>query len=286
MSTPPRPDPNAAQVEYWNAAAGQTWARLHDDLDRQIGALGIAAMDRLTPAPGERLLDVGCGCGHTTVELARRVGPRGAVTGVDLSEPMLAVARAREPVRDGGRLTWRLADVQTAELGQRCFDGAYSRFGVMFFSDPVAAFANVRAALRPDGRLAFVCWRALADNPWMREPLEAARPWLPPPIPPAPRAPGPFAFADETWVAEILRSAGFVGLGIERLDRPVGAGDLEVALRLALRLGPLGAALREHPALKQAVEEPVRAALARHLTADGVRLDASVWIVTARRDRD
>ncbi len=282
MHDPATPAANAAQIDYWNAAAGETWARFHEQLDRQIAPLGDAAAQALEIAPGERLLDVGCGCGHSTLELASRVGPTGSVTGIDISEPMLGVARRRPRPATAGRVEFLAADAQVARLGVAAFDALYSRFGVMFFADPVAAFANLRRALRPDGRLGFVCWRPLAMNPWMAEPLEAARPLLPPQAPPDPTAPGPFAFANPERVRKILDDAGYIDVELRPFDALIGAGDLEQSLSLALRVGPLGAALRENPTLKDRLVEPVRAVLASHVTPAGVLMPASVWIVAAR----
>lgn len=173
------PAPNAAQADYWNATAGQTWTQDHEALDRQIAPLALEALRALAPAAGERVLDVGCGCGQTTLDIAARVGSNGSVTGIDISAPMLEIARQRLLPVAAGRVEFRQADAQGAHLGRSSFDAAYSRFGVMFFSDPVAAFINIRNALKPDGRLGFVCWRPLEANRWMFEPLQAARPFLP-----------------------------------------------------------------------------------------------------------
>src|ERR1700722_8312023 len=189
-------DPNAAQIDYWNAAAGETWSTMHDQLDRQIEPLGLEAMRRLAPQSGEQILDLGCGCGQTTVALAERVGRAGAVLGVDISRPMLEVARSRPLPADATQPAFREGDAQSDDLGASVFDAAFSRFGVMFFSDPAAAFANIRAALKPAGRLGFVCWRSYPENLWMRLPIESAQPLLAPAAPAAPTAPGPFAFAD------------------------------------------------------------------------------------------
>ena len=176
--------PNTAQVDYWNAVAGETWVTYQAQLDRQIQPLGAEALRVLEPAPGERVIDIGCGCGQTTLALAERVGAAGAATGVDISRPMLEVARQRPVPAGAAAPRFVEADAQAADLGRGAHDAAFSRFGVMFFADPAAAFANIRAALKPGGRMVFVCWRPLAENLWMRLPLEAAQPLLPP-MPPA-----------------------------------------------------------------------------------------------------
>jgi SAM-dependent methyltransferase len=272
---------NAAQLEYWNAAAGDTWANLQELLDRQIAPLGHAALRTLAPAEGECIIDIGCGCGETSLDLAARVGVKGRVVGVDISKPMLGVARRRPLPQGIARLEFREVDAQAGDLGRRVFDAAYSRFGVMFFSDPVAAFANIRASMKERGRLAFVCWQALAENGWMREPLEAARPFLPPTAPSDPTAPGPFAFADATRLRRILADAGFGSVSIDPFSIPIGAGDVEQALKLTLRVGPLGSALREHPHLLADVTDAVRETLNRYATPSGVLMRAAVWIVRA-----
>jgi SAM-dependent methyltransferase len=179
-------------------------------------------------------------------------------------------------------VVFRQLDAQTGDLGQGVFDAAFSRFGVMFFNDSVGAFANIRVSLKPGGRLAFVCWRALAENPWMQAPLQAALPLLPPVAPPDPTAPGPFAFADASRVRSILSQAGFVSVTISPFDTLIGGEDVEQALRLALRLGPLGRALREHPALEDDVAVAVRDTLSKYVTPSGVLMPAAVWIVLAR----
>ncbi len=273
---------NAAQIDYWNANAGQTWATFQEQLDRQIETLGFEAMRALAPAPGERIIDVGCGCGQTTLELAARVTSSGAVTGADISQPMLEVARAR--VVPGGSATpeFRQVDAQTGDLGEGVFDAAFSRFGVMFFSDPVAAFTNLRKALKPDGRLAFVCWQPLQENLWMRAPMEAALPFLPPSPPMDPTAPGPFAFADSDWVRTILTDAGFTDITLHAFNTSIGGLGIDQTVDLAFRVGPLGAALRENPDCKAAVEDAVRHAVSQYKTPGGVLMPAAVWIVQAR----
>jgi SAM-dependent methyltransferase len=269
--------PNAAQAAYWNEAAGPNWADLQGPLDRQLAPLGRRAMDALAPKPGERILDIGCGAGETSLELAQAVGAGGHVTGVDISRPLLEVARGRSP-----QISFVEADAQTHPFEAGAFDGAFSRFGVMFFADPPSAFANIRRALKPGGRLAFVCWRTPAENPIMVLPVLAAAPHLPPVPPPEPGAPGPFAFADPERVRDILTTAGFTDIAVTPHDEKVGGGNLDTVLGLVMKIGPLGAQLREHPEKADAAVDAVRAALAAHEGPDGVKLDSATWIVTAR----
>jgi len=275
------PSPNAAQIDYWNSVGGAVWAKYNDLLDRQISPLGVEAMKALDLKPGENVLDIGCGCGQTTGDIANRVGPAGSVTGVDISAPMLEIARARPPETSSGRIEFRQLDVQTEELGSAGYDVAFSRFGVMFFSEPVVAFTNIHRALRPGGRLGFVCWQPLSSNPWMLEPLEAVRSLLPPSEPPDPLAPGPFAFAEPTRVQGILSDAGFKDIDITEFKTKIGGGSVEETLQIALRIGPLGRALAEHRELLPQIAGPVRGVLEHYVTPNGVLMPASAWIVRA-----
>ena len=274
--------PNAAMTDYWNAA-GETWARFQEQLDRQLAPLGAEAMRRLPMKAGDRVLDIGCGCGGTTLALAAQVGPAGEALGVDVSEPMLQVARSRSAGAAGAAAARFLrADAQTADLPSPLFDGAFSRFGVMFFNDPSAAFANIRKAMKPSAPLAFVSWLPFLDNPWLCDPMAAAQDLLPPQAPPDPLAPGPFAFADPGRVRSILTAAGFRDVAIDRFDARIGGGTVEQTLDLTFRVGPLGAALRERPDLADSVAEAVRSVLIGHDTPAGVKMLAAVWIVTAK----
>lgn len=286
MKRLPGTGPNREQIDYWNDAAGQKWVALAELLDTQLAALGEAGMDRLGVGPGQSILDVGCGCGATSVELSRRVGSEGEVTGVDISTVMLARAATRPRPEAAGRLAFVNADAQTADLGNATFDAVFSRFGVMFFSDPVAAFANLRRALVPEGRLGFVCWQEVGRNPWVRVPLSAVAPLVELPPAPEPGAPGPFAFADTARVARILEDAGFGAVGFESLEGDLlvgGGGDLDEAVDFTLQMGPVGRLLAgADDASLAAAREAVRAALAPHATADGIRMGFAASIVTAR----
>jgi len=271
---------NIDQVEYWNEGAGPVWAALQEALDRQLSPLGDAAMSALAPRRGETIVDIGCGCGQTSWALAAAVGPTGKVVGVDISTPMLAVARVRAegPVAP----SFLQLDAGCDDLGTSPFDAAYSRFGVMFFEDPADAFANIRRNLRAGGRLAFVCWRSPSENPMFTAPAEAAAQFLAPPEPTDPLAPGPFAFADASRVRAILAEVGFSGIAVEGFDSAIGGADLDGATNLALQVGPLARSLREQPALSHVIVPAIRERLKNYLNKGRVMFPAAVWIVTAR----
>ena len=200
--------------------------------------------------------------------------------GVDLSAAVLVFAR--RAAKGCERVRFVQADAQVFLFEPASFDAAFSRFGVMFFADPTAAFINIRRSLRPNGRLAFVCWRALEENPLDLLPLRAASPHLPPQPAHDPHAPGPFAFANPERVRGILERAGFREIEITAHDEPVGSGDLDTMLAVCSRVGALGKILRENPELRTATLPAVRSALAAHDGPDGVRLNAATWVVTAR----
>jgi SAM-dependent methyltransferase len=280
--------PNAEQITYWNDTAGPKWVAYEELLDAQIRGLGEAAMDRVGIRPGDRVLDVGCGTGQTSIQLARRAGPGGAVTGIDISGPMLARARARADGAPARAIEFLEADAQTRRFEPASFDVCFSRFGIMFFAEPDAAFANLRSALRPTGRLGFVCWQQLPDNPWMMVPLMAAAAHITLPPPPAPDAPGPFAFADQGRVRGILERAGFGDVTFEdhRTTLTIGGdGPLDQAVDFLLQgVGPTSAAMRQaDPALRATVSAAVRDALQPFHTPQGVRMASAAWLVTARR---
>lgn len=276
--------PNSEQRQYWNEQTGPKWVSMQSFLDDLLDPLGRAATDRLGELAGKSVLDVGCGCGSTSIELARRVGENGAVLGIDLSRPMLE--RARELASDAGldQLSFLETDAQTHRFETK-MDAVFSRFGVMFFADPVAAFTNLRGAMRPGGTLSFVCWQAIQDNEWFMAPLAAALEHIPPPEPPAPGAPGPFAFADAERVEGILDGAGFSGVEIadHRQELSLGKGlPLEEVTELLVRLGPLNRLLQDASAeLIETVTCSVGEAIRPYHVDDAVRMSSASWLVRA-----
>lgn len=286
--------PNREQALYWNEQAGPKWVAMQHDLDAQLEPLGRLVMDRLALTSGERVLDVGCGAGATSLALAARVAPA-AVTGVDISQPLLA--RARERAASVENVSFCEADAQTFAPPSAGYDVVFSRFGVMFFADPLAAFKNLLACMQPGpsgghqsrgGRLGFVCWRQMSENPWVTVPLAAALPFLPAhPDPPVAGAPGPFAFADGARTRLILEAAGFSAVEVAPVDSELvvgGSEDIESAVHLALQIGPLGRALASlDDDVRAKARGAVRDAFAPLLGPRGVTLPAAVWVVTARR---
>jgi SAM-dependent methyltransferase len=274
---------NIEQAEFWSKLA-PTWLENEDRIE-QVGALpGELAMDRLGVAPGQRVVDLGCGSGRTTLELAARVGPSGDVVGVDISAEMLA--RGRERVGHLGNVEFVHADVQVQDLGEARFDAAYSRFGVMFFADPVAAFANVRKALRPGGVLSFVSWQGVFDNEWMLVPgaaVAGVTGSLPPM--PGPDEPGPFSLADPGRVHAVLEAAGFGSVEVvPHADQVVIPEEgISEAVTASVQVGGVREALREaDDQTRQRAVAAIDEALRARLQAGEVRLSRGVLLVTAR----
>jgi len=283
MEAPTGHDRNADQIAYWNGPGGQHWADRQQTQDVLLAPVAEILIDRARPKPGERIIDVGCGCGATTTALAQKVGSAGHVFGVDISAPMLA--RARQVAPAGLPVDFVLADATVYPFDPAGFDLLVSRFGVMFFAQPALSFANIRKALRPSGRLAFACWREPRDNPWLMAPLHAAYKHVPKLPQLGPEDPGPFSFAAEQRVHRILGEAGFSAIAMEpcnlSLDVAVGRG-LDAAVESALEIGPASRALQGQPSdLRAAARRSIREALTPFAKGDTVPLAASIWIVTA-----
>lgn len=275
---------NSGQAEFWDEIAS-SWAAAEGHSELIAGGFGRAAMERLGMRPGDRVLDVGCGTGGTSLELAELVGPRGAVVGVDIAPAMIDLARSRAEGRSGTELDFRVADVEVDGLDGASFDGVFSRFGVMFFADPVAAFRNMRAMLRPGGRLAFACWQDLFSNEFMFVP-GAAVIGVTGEFPPMPGAgePGPFSLADVDRVQAILTDAGYSDVQVSPTSMVLALPEdrLDSIVELSSSVGPVHEALRDaDEELTGRVLEAVREALRGKVIDGDLRLAAAAYIVSA-----
>ena len=279
---------NEEQIAMWNGAVGLNWVS-HDALmETMLAPLGETVIEALAPAPGERALDVGCGCGHPTLSLARRLGSAGRVTGVDVSAPMLAVAKglADAAPDDYAAIDFLEADAQSHGFAPGSFDLVFSRFGVMFFENPVTAFSNIRGAMAPEGRLGFCCWQPREVNPFMTVPAQAALELLPPPPAVAPRSPGPFAFEEQMYIEDILTAAGFKEITVHSVAHPIAFGkglSLAAVVEHLVKIGPIAQMVRDAPEdLQQPVRNKVMSAISPYYAENsGLTMPGQFWQATA-----
>ena len=278
--------PNADQVAYWNSSAGERWATLQGRIDAIFTPLTDAALAYAAPNPGSRVVDIGCGAGATVLALGTVVGASGRVLGVDVSKPMLDVAARRVASSGLDQAQLLLADAASHRFEADEFDLAFSRFGVMFFDDPQAAFVNIRTGLTDGGRVVFACWQAMKYNSWFSVPVNAVRALLPPAAPADPLEPGPFAFADPDRVRSILVGAGFDDIAIEPHRTSMRLGALDEALDFVTQIGPTSRALADaEPSIRPELTQALREALAGHDSHEGVVLEGSIWLVSALNTR-
>jgi ubiquinone/menaquinone biosynthesis C-methylase UbiE len=279
--------PNAREVQYWNSARTRPWADEYEAIDRLFAGLTRVALDHAAPKPGERVIDIGCGSGSTVLELAARVGRSGYVLGADVSKP--SVERARERIAAAGirQADIILCDVSTHMFPANSFDLVFSRFGVMFFADPVLTFANIRKAMKADGRLALAVFRTLQENKWATAIVAAVRHLLPPITPPGPEEPGQFSWGDAARVHRILETAGFQNVSLTAYDIAMplaGRGGAAEAASFMSRIGPV---VRATGDASEEQQEEVRAALEAffrsHEGPEGIVFQGAISIVTARR---
>lgn len=275
---------NADMIEAWDGPTGEKWVEDAERYDRLNRRFGERVVDRVAAQPGERVLDIGCGNGAVALVLAPHVGPDGAVVGVDISGPMLGKARQRVDEAGAANVEFVKADAQVHVFKPQSFDAAVSRFGVMFFDDLVAAFANIRAALRPGGRLVFCCWQDRLDNEWIMVPVSAALAHIPFPELGLPNAPGPFALADHDRTSAVLADAGFVDIVIEDVYEPMRLGESAPdVVEFFMRTELATTLFKDVPQPQvDAALAAMAEALAPYDTQDGVVMQGAAWLVTAR----
>jgi len=274
------------QAALWNGRAGRAWVDAQEVLDQMFKPFEDRLAEAVRAGSGQRVLDVGCGTGSTTLAIARRLGAEGRCVGVDISEPMIAAARAHAEREEGTPARFVRADVQTHAFEPASFDLIVSRFGVMFFDDPVLAFANLRRAARDGAELRVIAWRSAAENPFMTTAERAAAPLLPDMPARRPDAPGQFAFADRQRVSAILEESGWAGIDIRPIDVDCTLPEKELLGYLG-RLGPVGLVLQEaDERTRRQVIDTVRAAFDPYVHGAEVRFTAACWLIGARAPKE
>lgn len=274
---------NVEQRKRWGATEGNHWVDWADRFDRMLAPYSEAVIRAASPEPGEAALDVGCGNGALSLDLAARVGPTGSVTGVDLSPPMLSLARRRAGERSLGNVRFIEEDAQIGDLGEEQFDLITSRFGVMFFDDPVAAFTNLRRAAKPDARLVFACWQPVMHNQWFAIASETLMQFAPPPPPAAPGTPGPFAFSEPEFTRGVLEEAGWADVELTGFETSqwLGSNVQEVVEFLQPTEVAKSFLVDADDETVTKAWEAVAEKLEPHVTDDGVLLKGRVWLVSA-----
>lgn len=276
---------NADMVRLWNSEASSSWSTRPERYDEMLAPLGRRVLEAAALGAGDRVLDVGCGAGQLSSQAADLVGPTGSVLGVDIATDLLAVAAQRAAGLP--QVAFAQADAQDHVFDEAAFDVVLSRFGVMFFADPVAAFANLLRATRPGGRLAFVAWQPAVVNEWVTLPLTAAVPHTGFPDLPPPGAPGPFSLGDADLLRRVVTDAGWEDLQVEDVQTELSFGGTRTAQEAVdfITADTFGRMMLQgaEPAARDAALAALHEAYAARLGPDGVRLKAAVWVVTAQR---
>lgn len=278
---------NAEMASYWNGEGGDKWVDFEKRLEQGLKPFGTRAIELAAVQPGEQVLEIGCGCGPNTIELASRLGAEGHIVGVDISEKVLASARLNIADKGLRNVEFNCADAQTGDLGSQRFDLGFSRFGVMFFDDPQTAFKNIGRALAPGGRIVFASWAALEKNDWVARPLSIVAKHIPLPPRPAPGTPGPFSLSDETLIQDLFNGAGLESVTIEAFRTPMNLGkDVDEAVTFLMQMSPSGAAVRlaePEVEVQKAIAADLGELLAPHATGKGVFMEAEAVISRAQK---
>jgi len=279
-------DKNIKQRQFWSGAGGDVWVNKQREMDIMLNQLGDRVIERLDLKSDAKIIDIGCGCGATTLEIAKKI-TQGEILGVDISEPMLDKATETAKEMSLSNISFEVKDVQVDVMPQNYFDIAFSRFGVMFFEDPFEAFKNIHSSLKEDGLLSFVCWQNASLNPWQSLSIQVIKEFLDLPAP-APKSPGPFAFEDKTYLEDILRESGFKGLEIldNQEDIIMFSGkSIREACEDYLTINPVVTEMLKNskPQLTEEILEALVIKFSNFHKNDGLLFPSATWIVTAKK---
>lgn len=279
-------DKNVKQKEFWSGAGGDVWVNKQKEMDIMLNPLGQRAIDKLDLSNGKRILDIGCGCGATTLEIAKMI-PEGKIIGVDISEPMLNQARKDALEMSLSNTEFVVQDVQTDEISKDAFDIAFSRFGVMFFEDSYVAFKNINNSLKIGGQLSFVCWQEPLLNPWQSLSIQVIKQFIDLPAP-APKSPGPFAFEDKSYIEDILDRSNFKEINIDDNQEEIimfSGKSLKEASEDYLTINPVVTEmLKNSPKeLKEEILEALIIKFSDFHEDHGLVFPSATWIVTAKK---
>jgi len=278
---------NKNQKDFWSGKGGDIWVERQNAMDTMLSPLGEAALNKLNFNEEENVLDIGCGCGHTTLNIAKRIGPSGNVTGLDISEPMLKRAKESAVEMSITNTSFKCVDVQTEDLGDQIYSAAFSRFGVMFFEDSIAAFKNINKSLISGGYLSFVCWQSPAVNPWQSLFIQEVKKFLDLPSPP-PRSPGPFAFMESEYVSSILEESKFQDITIEGHEAEVNmfsGRSLSDSVKDYISINPVVTQMLKESSENQIAEivNSGKEAFSPYYSEKGLIFPSATWLVTARK---
>lgn len=278
---------NKGQKSFWSGKGGDIWVERQNAMDTMLSPLGHAAMNKLNLQDGEDVLDIGCGCGHTTLDIANKVLPTGKVTGLDISAPMLKRAEETATKKSLSNVKFKCVDVQIDDIGEGLYSSAFSRFGVMFFEDPVAAFNNINKSLRLGACLSFVCWQSASVNPWQSLFIGEIKKFLDLPSPP-PRSPGPFAFMEPDYINQILLGSNFQDIKIESHEQEVNmfsGRSLNEAIKDYISINPVVTEmLKDSPKeLKNKIIRSAEKVFSPYFSEKGLIFPSATWLVSAKK---
>ncbi len=278
---------NKNQRDFWSGKGGDIWVERQNAMDTMLSHLGEAALNKLNLNEGENVLDIGCGCGHTTLNIAKRISPDGQVTGLDISEPMLKRAKESANEMSISNASFNCVDVQTDDIGEEVYSAAFSRFGVMFFEDPIAAFHNINKSLITGASLSFVCWQSPALNPWQSLFIEAVKKYVDLPSPP-PRSPSPFAFMESEYVSSILEESNFQNIMIEGHEAEVNmfsGRSLSDSVKDYISINPVVSGMLKDSTEQEKTEiiNSAIEAFSPYYSAKGLMFPSATWLVTTTK---